>query len=174
MNQERQLEHAQVSTDLQHLPLVLLLDSVELAVNVGSLFRLADALGVAQLHLCGSTPCPPHAKLRRAARATEQVVAWRQAADAVAQAAALRQSGYRLLCLELTDRSQPLERLEVAADEPLCLILGNEQQGVSQALLDLAGESVHLPMQGVNSSMNVAMAAAIACYHIGQLQKRSS
>ena len=153
------------------MPLVLLLDSVELPVNVGSLFRLADALGLAALYLCGATPCPPNPNLRRAARATEQVVVCRPADTALEQACALRQEGFRLLCLELTDRSQPLEQLVVTPAEPLCLILGNEKRGVSQPLLDLAGESVHLPMQGVNSSMNVAMAAAIACYRIGQQQK---
>lgn len=168
---EIQLAHAQVGSAQERLPLVLLLDSVELAVNVGGVFRLADALGVAALYLCGTTPCPPERKLRRAARATEQVVAWHYAADAQRQAQQLREQGYRLLCLELTDRSDALDQLALTPAQPLCLILGNEQQGVSQALLDVAGASVHLPMQGVNSSMNVTMAAAIACYQIGRLQK---
>lgn len=163
---EAQLVHHQVVRGGRRFPVVLLLDSVELPVNVGSLFRLADALGLAALYLCGTTPCPPDHKLHRTARGTEHGVAWRQADDALQAAQSLRTQGYRLLCLELTDQSYPLDALMLRPAEPICLILGNEATGVQDALLQLVGDSVHLPMQGDNSSMNVAMAAAIVSYQI--------
>lgn len=166
-----QLEHAEVTTGGRHFALELLADSVCLPVNVGSLFRLADAQGLARLHLCGATPCPPDRKLRRAARATEQVVSWHYAADALVLARDLKARGYRILCLELTRHSYPLQQLVLTPHEPLCLIVGNERHGVSEALLEMADASLHLTMQGRNSSMNVAMATAIACHHITSLQQ---
>lgn len=166
-----QLNHTEVISGGRRFALELLTDSVCLPVNVGSLFRLADAQGLACLHLCGATCCPPDRKLRRAARATEQAVSWRYAADAHALACDLKARGYRLLCLELTRHSYPLQQLVLTPHEPLCLIVGNERHGVSEPLLQLADDTLHLTMQGRNSSMNVAMATAIACHHITSLQQ---
>jgi tRNA G18 (ribose-2'-O)-methylase SpoU len=144
----------------------LLAHDVRRPANVGSLFRLADALGVEHLHLTGASCRPPHPKLHTAARHTELHVPYDYAPDPRPVVAALKAAGYRIVCLEITSASIALDAFEVAAGERLCLVLGNESVGVSQALLDAADATVHIPMQGVNSSMNVACACAIAAWAI--------
>jgi tRNA G18 (ribose-2'-O)-methylase SpoU len=167
---EVQLDHGQMGTRTKRFPLVLLLDDVCLPENAGALFRMADAMGLEALYLCGKTVGPPNRKLHRVARHTDQVVTWHREESALALATSLRKNGYRLLCLELTSRSQPLPQLELDPGQAACLVVGNERHGVNSALLEQVGDSVHIPMRGQNSSMNVAMAAAIACYHITALQ----
>jgi tRNA G18 (ribose-2'-O)-methylase SpoU len=150
------------------LPLRLLAHDVDLALNVGALFRIADALGVEHLHLTGTSPRPPDPKIRRSARSAERHVAWSHAADPLAVVAQLKAQGWRIVALELSTASVELDAFDVAPGERVCLVLGTENTGVSQALLDAAQATVHIPMRGHNSSMNVANACAIAVYEIGR------
>jgi tRNA G18 (ribose-2'-O)-methylase SpoU len=150
------------------LPLRLLAHDMDLALNVGALFRIADALGVEHLHLSGSSPVPPDPKIRRTARSADRHVAWSWAADPLATVAALKAQGWRVVSLELSTRSIALDELPVAPGDRLCLIVGAENAGVCQALLDASDLTVHIPMRGHNSSMNVANACAIATWDIAR------
>jgi tRNA G18 (ribose-2'-O)-methylase SpoU len=150
------------------LPLRLLAHDMDLALNVGALFRIADALGVEHLHLSGSSPVPPDPKIRRTARSAERHVAWSYAADPLDTVAALKSQGWRIVSLELSTRSVALQELAVAPGDRICLIVGAENAGVCQPLLDASEFTVHIPMRGHNSSMNVANACAIATYDIAR------
>ena len=150
------------------LPLRLLAPDVGLASNVGALFRLADALGVEHLHLAGASPVPPDPKIRKTSRSAERHVAWSHEADPLATVAALKAGGWRVVALELSTTSVPLDALAVAPGDRVCLVVGAEAHGVSQALLDAADATVHIPMRGHNSSMNVASACAIALHAIAR------
>ena len=86
----------------------------------------------------------------------------------LAVTAQLKAQGWRIVALELSTRSVPLHELAVAPGERVCLVLGTESAGVSQPLLDAADATVHIPMRGHNSSMNVANACAIATYDIAR------
>jgi len=163
-----QLDHARHRPAAAPLPLRVLAHDLELAANVGTLFRIADALGVERLHLSGTTPRPPDARLRKAARSTDAHVAWEHDADPLATLATLRAAGWRIVSLELTTCSVDVRTLPVAPGERLCLVLGAENAGVAQALLDASDATVHIPMRGRNSSMNVASACAIALFELSR------
>src|SRR5262249_14878781 len=124
--------------------------------------------GVERLHLSGRTPHPPDARLRKAARSTDAHVAWEHGEDPLATVAALRAQGWRIVSLELSSLSVDVRALPVAPGDRLCLVLGAEGAGVSQALLDASDATVHIPMRGHNSSMNVASAAAIALFELSR------
>ena len=163
-----QLDHSAHRASLAPLPLRLVVHDLELAANVGTLFRIADALGVERLHLSGRTPCPPDARLRRAARSTEAHVAWEHGADPLATIAVLKAGGWRIVSLELTTCSVDVRAFAVAPGDRVCLVVGAEGSGVAQELLDVSDATVHIPMRGHNSSMNVASACAIALFEIAR------
>ena len=150
------------------LPLRLLAHDIDIARNVGALFRIADALGVEHLLLSGSAPRPPDPKIRRTSRSAERHVAWSTADDPLSVVAALKAAGWRIVSLELSTASIPLDELALAPGDRICLIVGAENAGVSPALLEASDVTVHIPMRGHNSSMNVANACAIATYEIGR------
>ena len=150
------------------LPLRLLAHDVDIALNVGALFRLADALGVEHVHLSGASPRPPDPKIRKSSRSAERHVAWSHAADPLETVATLKAQGWRLVSLELSTQSIPLHTLAVAPGDRICLVVGAENTGVCQALLDVSDVTVHIPMRGHNSSMNVANACAIATWEIAR------
>lgn len=146
--------------------LCLLAHDVQRPANVGSLFRIADALGIEKIYLTGRSCTPAHPKARKAARATEQRVPFVRADDPLPVVAALKRAGYRIVSLEISSTSIDLAQLPVAPGDRICLILGNESAGICQPLLDASDATVCIPMCGQNSSMNVASACAIATYVI--------
>ncbi|MCO1334366.1 hypothetical protein MO867_08435 [Microbulbifer sp. OS29] len=134
--------------------------------NVGGLFRIADALGVEKIYLTGESLVPPNSKIRKISRSTEKYVPYEYRQSALDTAQMLRDRGYRLICLEIASNSIELRQLPILHNEKVCLILGSEKDGVGTALLKMVDTIVHIPMLGVNSSMNVASACAIATYVI--------
>jgi tRNA G18 (ribose-2'-O)-methylase SpoU len=163
-----QLDHSGHRASAAPLPLRLLAHGIELARNVGALFRIADALGVEHVHLSGASPVPPDPRIRRTARSAERHVTHSYAADPLAIVAALKAQGWRIVGLELSTQSVDLRELAVGAGDRICLVIGTESTGVCQALLDACDATVHIPMRGHNSSMNVANACAIATYEIAR------
>lgn len=166
VNSGRQFTHSDHMPVQNKLPLVLLLNDFTVPMNVGSVFRLADALGVQKIFLTGDTPVPPNKNIRKTSRSTEQYVDFEYRSDALGVIQALRQAGFTIASLEITSVSRDLSEINFSQYEKLCLIPGAENNGVSQTLLDASDFHIHIPMQGQNSSMNVAMACGIAVYTI--------
>lgn len=164
----RQLNHAEHQANQGRFPVCVVAQDMSMHNNIGSLFRLADALGIEQLYFVGDFVDMPNAKVSKIARHTDRHVAYSMNPDAIAQLKSLKSQGYRLIALEICNSSRPLQELKIDNQQPSCLILGAEQKGLSQALLELADEVFHIPMMGVNSSMNVVTASAIALYQITQ------
>ncbi len=130
---------------------------------MGSVFRLADAAGVREIVLAGTTPRPPHAKIRKTARSTEERVPYRYVEDAVTYLEEARGRGAHVVALEITDRSVSVFDFTLPGGE-FILIAGAEQGGVPQELLARCDAAIHLPMYGRNTSMNVAVALGAAVY----------
>ena len=99
-------------------------------------------------------------------RSTEKYVSFSYEEDPVPLIQRLKNEGYTIISLEITSSSTDIRELPVAMGEKICLILGSENVGVSQELLDISDTSVHIPMLGHCSSMNVVMACSIASFEI--------
>ncbi|WP_116125802.1 TrmH family RNA methyltransferase [Lewinella sp. IMCC34183] len=159
----RQLKHHESKNGTRVFPLTLLCPDWTDPRNVGSAFRLADAAGLRELVLAGTTPRPPHPRIRKTARATESTVPYRYVTDSLAYLEEARRGGATILALEITDTSIPLFDYPLPAGE-IVLVTGAEAAGVAPELLDRCDAAVHLPMYGKNTSMNVAVAAGAAVY----------
>ncbi|MBV35547.1 MAG: RNA methyltransferase [Rickettsiales bacterium] len=173
MSKNRQLEHTdhiaqkQLSStqkESKTRTVCLLAHDVTVPMNVGSLFRISDALGVEKIYLSGDTPTPPNNKIRKTSRSTEKYVPYESIDSPLELIDKLKKNNYTIIALEITSDSVPLQELQLKNDQKVCLILGSENTGVSKELLDLADITTHIPMLGHNSSMNVATACGIAVY----------
>ena len=144
-----------------------LLDNIRSIFNVGAMFRTADGAGIRRLHLAGITATPDHPKVAKTALGAERAVAWSEHPNGLDAATALRERGYRLWALESTARSTNLFDTRPAAEgAPILLIAGNELAGVDPQILALCQRTVHLPMEGVKGSLNVAIAFGVAAYYL--------
>ncbi len=154
-------------------PVCILVENVRSLHNVGSILRTADAAGIEQVICCGITGSPAHPAVHKTALGAQDTVAWTYVQDARHAAEGLRARGYALAALELTDTSTSFDALGLA-DFPLCLILGNEVDGVSEALLDLADLALQIPQYGSKQSLNVSVACGIAVFRLVERYRQLS
>ena len=147
-------------------PVCFLAHDFSVPMNIGSLFRIADALGVERIYLTGSSPIPPSRKIRKTSRSTEKVVPFTSEAHPADIIHSLKSEGYTIISLEMTSDSIDILDLSICREDKVCLVLGSEKSGVSPELLNLSDLAVHIRMLGQNSSMNVANACSIATFEI--------
>lgn len=142
----------------------LLLDGVQSPFNVGAIVRTAAAFGVTDLYLIGRTASARDPKAQKMAMGTDRylnVTSLPEAGPAVKRA---RDEGYLVVGIELTDDARPLHELDLSRD--VCLAVGAEDHGLSAACLRSCDALAYIPQVGKVGSLNVAAAAAIACYEV--------
>ncbi|MDH5612919.1 MAG: TrmH family RNA methyltransferase [Gammaproteobacteria bacterium] len=148
-------------------PISILADNITLTKNIGSLFRLCDALGIEYLYLA-SQSTTLDSKFSKVSRFSERNVPYSFEQDPQQKIRQLKKNGYTIISLELTSDSTNIRDFDFSRTEKLCLILGNEAKGISDDLLAVSDHCVHIPMLGMNSSMNVICAASIAIYEMSR------
>ncbi len=142
--------------------LALVLDDVEGPFNVGAIIRTAAALRIDDVWLAGRTPEPGDTKVGKTALGTQRYLTFHRAPDAGAAVTAARSAGYQVVAIELAEGAEPLHALTLG--DATCLVLGHEDRGLSAATLGACDAVAYLPLLGKVGSLNVATAAAIACY----------
>ncbi|MFB9052405.1 TrmH family RNA methyltransferase [Formosa undariae] len=160
-----QLNHYNTQFSKKTFPITLVCDNVTNAPNIGSLFRTADAFGVEKLILCGPY-IPLGRKMTKTSRATEKVVPFEMQSDINETISKLKSDGYQIIALEITDSSIPLREANFNTSQPIALLIGDENFGVSETLLKVSDMVVHIDMFGQNSSMNVVQATNIILYEL--------
>ncbi|OIO87003.1 MAG: hypothetical protein AUK01_01380 [Anaerolineae bacterium CG2_30_57_67] len=146
------------------LRLEAVLDNIRSAWNVGAIFRSADGLGVSKIHLCGITPSPENAAVRKTALGAENFIPWQASRNALKSAQMLQAQGLRLVALEQSPRAVALTAFTLRPAGGIALIVGNEVTGVDPALLEMCDDVVEIPMRGQKRSLNVEVAFAIAAH----------
>lgn len=145
-------------------PMIVVLDNVRSAFNVGSMFRTSETAGVTELITVGITPHPPHPKLRKTAFSSLDVVPSRHFDDMDAAIAALKGDGYTIVVMETTSLSQ--DYTKVKFPKKVAVVLGNEVTGVDPRVIEMADIVTEIPTFGVKNSLNVASAAPIVMFEI--------
>jgi tRNA (guanosine-2'-O-)-methyltransferase len=144
-------------------PLGVLLDSVQTPYNVGAILRTAASFRVTHLWLAGASATPDHEKTRKTSLGTERLVPWSSVATVVEGAAAARAEGMEVVGVELAAGAAAVSEVTFAR-AGVCLVLGHEDRGLSNAALGACDRFVYVPTPGKVGSLNVATAAAIALY----------
>ena len=139
--------------------------NIRSAHNVGSVFRTADGVGVKKIYLCGYTPCPPHPMISKVALGAEENIPWEKCSRVSAVIGKLRKEKFKIAAIEQSSRSKVYTAFKLLKGD-VCLVLGNEVRGLSQALLDKCDEVLEIPMRGKKESLNVSVAFGIVAYHL--------
>lgn len=142
----------------------IVLDRLRSAHNVGNIFRLADAVGAAEVVCCGYTAAPPHPKLVKTAMGADKTVPFRSFPTAAEALAELKNEGCHAVAVETVPNAVDAWGFEYP--EKLALVFGNEALGISEEALALCGSAVSLPMFGTKVSINVGNCAAAVLYMI--------
>jgi tRNA G18 (ribose-2'-O)-methylase SpoU len=163
----KQLTHYNSNFNKQTFPIILVCDNITNAPNIGSLFRTADAFGIEKIIFCGSE-IPLGRKMAKTSRATEKVVSFEEKESILETIQQLKADEYQIISLEITNNSKPLGKFTFPKNKKIALIIGDENFGVSEAVLNLSEDIIHINMFGQNSSMNVVQATSITLYEISR------
>jgi tRNA G18 (ribose-2'-O)-methylase SpoU len=145
-------------------PITIILDNVLDTYNVGSIFRLADAVAAQKVILCGQTLTPPNSRIKKASINTTGWVNWEYEKNTIDAVKKLKERGIKIVAVEQDARSKPFYQGNY--DFPLAIIVGNETTGISKDVLDLSDMIVEMPMWGINKSLNVMVSCGIILYEI--------
>jgi len=146
------------------LPLCVALNNIRSLHNVGTIFRTADGAGVEKIWLCGITGYPPQGGIAKTALGAEDHVPWEYREDILGLLKELKSGGYQIVLLEQMQGSISHDAFKPKA--PVCLVVGNEIDGVSEALQALSDAAIEIEMDGIKNSLNVAVAFGIAVYQM--------
>lgn len=161
-----------------NFPIRLILSDIRSTYNVGAILRTADATAIELAYACGYTPYPllprdnrpPHVAaantkaISKTALGAESTVPMRHFPDTISAISEARSEGFSIIVLEQAEGS--LNLFDYRPASPVALILGNEPDGVDPETLSQADTILELPMRGRKESLNVAVAAGIAMYHL--------
>ena len=145
--------------------IVVVLDNIRSAHNVGSAFRSCDAFRADALYLCGICACPPSAEIHKTALGAEDSVPWRHFDDTMDALRALKEQGYTLVSIEQTVGSVALDAFSPEPGRKYALIFGNEVDGVRQDVVDASDLALEIPQWGTKHSLNVSVALGVVLWH---------
>jgi 23S rRNA (guanosine2251-2'-O)-methyltransferase len=156
----------EIAKSIKKNPVTIILDNVLDTYNVGSIFRLADAVAAQKVILCGQTLTPPNSRIKKASINTWQWVDWEYKSTAMEAISSLKSqvSSLNVIAVEQDKRSKPFNTVKY--EFPIAIIVGNETTGISKEVLDAADMIVEMPMWGINKSLNVMVSAGIILYEI--------
>lgn len=145
-------------------PIYIILDNVLDTYNVGSIFRLADAVSAEKVNLCGQTEIPPNSRIKKASINTTEWVSWEYAvsAEVAIKDLRLKLNDLKVYAVEQSLQSVPYQQM--IYEFPAAFVVGNETNGVSEEVLKMADGIVEIPMYGVNKSLNVMVSLGIVLF----------
>ena len=145
---------------------VLVLDNIRSAHNVGSAFRTGDAFKVDKVWLCGICACPPSAELHKVALGAEFSMPWEHADDTLDLVRRLQAEGYTVVCAEQTEHAVPLQHFRRDPAKRYAVVFGNEVDGVRQDVVDAADLCLEIPQSGTKHSLNVSVSVGIVLWQL--------
>ena len=161
--------HRVTAKEYKELPpsgIVVVLDNIRSAHNVGSAFRSSDAFKVDKMVLCGISAMPPSAEIHKSALGAEDSVDWIYYSDTLSAIEALRKDGYTIVCIEQTVGSVKLDKFIPEPGRRYALVFGNEVEGVRQDVVDASDFTLEIPQFGTKHSLNVSVSVGVILWHL--------
>ena len=156
---------AQEYKQLPQSGIVMVLDNIRSAHNVGSAFRTADSFKIDKVWLCGICAVPPSAEIHKSALGAEDSVEWEHVKDTMDAIRRLKEEGYTIVSAEQTVGSVMLDTFVPEADKKYAVVFGNEVAGVSQDVVDASDFALEIPQYGTKHSLNVSVSTGVIQWH---------
>lgn len=155
-----------IGSKIKKNDIYIILDDVLDTYNIGSVFRLADAVAAKKLILTSRSEIPPNHRIKKASVNTTDLVDWEYFEDPLRAIDKLRDEvkDIKVIAVELAKGAVSYDKFNFQL--PLCLVVGNETTGVSKKVLESSDAVVSIPMFGANVSLNVMVSLAIVLYQV--------
>ena len=165
----------------EKIPIIVVLENIRSAYNVGSVFRTSDAFLLESIYICGYTAYPPHKEIKKTALGAEETVKWKYFKKTNEAIGELRKENYRIYSVEQAINSHPLQQVKFEENEKLAVIFGNEVTGIEQSTIELTDGCIEIPQLGMKHSLNIATAVGVVLWEMtrtripaqGELQNKN-
>jgi tRNA G18 (ribose-2'-O)-methylase SpoU len=147
---------------------ILVLEEVNSPTNLGALFRSAAGLGMDAVLLSPTCCDPLYRRAVRVSMGEVLAVPYAYLPQWPTGLATVREAGFQVLALTPAPDATPLDRVAVGDDDRIAVLLGAEGPGLTDAALAASDLRVRIPMAAGVDSLNVAAAAAVACWALGR------
>ncbi|HCV49830.1 RNA methyltransferase [Saprospiraceae bacterium] len=147
---------------------VVILDNIRSAINVGSVFRSSDAFAIERIILVGFTATPPSREITKTAIGATSSVDWTHVDDITDTLLQLKRNGYTITSIEQTDSSVSLLDWDIKPDQKLAIVMGNEVDGVSDEALALSDVAIEIPQYGTKHSLNVSVCTGVVLWEVSR------
>jgi tRNA G18 (ribose-2'-O)-methylase SpoU len=147
-------------------PIIVVLENIRSAYNVGSVFRTADAFLIEAIYIIGYSAKPPHKEIKKTALGAEETVSWKYFKATAEAIAGLKLNGYKVVSVEQAEGSTHLQHIKHAKEDKLAVIFGNEVTGVEQSTIHLCDGCIEIPQLGMKHSLNIATAAGVVLWEL--------
>lgn len=148
------------------VPIIIVLENIRSAYNVGSVFRTADAFLIEAIYIIGYSAKPPHKEIKKTALGAEETVEWKYFKTTAEAIDELKSKNYKVFAVEQAMNSIPLQQIEFKNDEKPAVVFGNEVTGVEQSTIHLCDGCIEIPQLGMKHSLNIATAAGVVLWEL--------
>jgi 23S rRNA (guanosine2251-2'-O)-methyltransferase len=148
------------------IPVVVVLENIRSAYNVGSVFRTSDAFLVEAIYIIGYSAKPPHKEIKKTALGAEETVHWKYFKTSAEAIEDLRHEQYKVYAVEQAEGSYKLQAIGFDHDEKIAVVFGNEVTGVEQSTIHLCDGCIEIPQLGMKHSLNIATAAGVVLWEL--------
>jgi 23S rRNA (guanosine2251-2'-O)-methyltransferase len=154
----------------EKMPIVVVLENIRSAYNVGSVFRTADAFLIEAIYIIGYSAKPPHKEIKKTALGAEETVTWKYFKTTAEVIEELRKDKFKIYAVEQAENSYLLQQLDLKKEGKIAVVFGNEVTGVEQSTIQLCDGCIEIPQLGMKHSLNIATAAGVVLWEL--LRKR--
>lgn len=158
--------------ELPESGVVVVLDNIRSAHNVGSVFRTADSFKIDKVWLCGICAVPPSAEIHKSALGAEDSVEWEHVDDTMEVITRLKNEGYTIVSAEQTVGSVMLDGFAPEKGRRYAVVFGNEVEGVRQDVVNASDIALEIPQFGTKHSLNVSVSAGVILWHFRLMMNR--
>jgi tRNA G18 (ribose-2'-O)-methylase SpoU len=149
-------------------PIIVVLDNIRSALNVGSIFRTSDAFAIEKIIICGISATPPNREINKTAIGATESVAWEYFESICDAIKKLKDEDFKIIGVEQTDQSILLPEFK-ATNEKMAVIFGNEVDGISDEILGMIDTCIEIPQFGTKHSLNVSVCAGIVLWELSKV-----
>lgn len=161
-----QLDHTKTQNNLQKFPLIIIGEELRTPQNVGMSIRTSEAFGVEKFYLNHNSPNLDNRLVQRTSRNTERNIDIETYTEIIPLLDKLKKEDYTIIALEITNNSKDIQKYNFTTHRKIALLIGSERFGIQKEALAMCHTSIHIPMHGLNSSMNVVNSLSVSLYEI--------
>jgi len=148
------------------IPVIVVLENIRSAYNVGSVFRTSDAFLIEAIYIIGYSAKPPHKEIKKTALGAEETVSWKYFKTSAEALGELRGKGFNVYAAEQAENSYQLNAIGFEPEEKIAVVFGNEVTGVEQSTIALCDGCLEIPQLGMKHSLNIATAAGVVLWEL--------